>query len=770
MSTGTIKKTVLIEIECKTDRPTAAITKFAVSTRQARQETEKLDSAQKKQTATLEQNRARVENQTARITAFGAAVDRAANSSNTSASSITSMGSALGRLGPAIGGGIAVLGGAAIAAERLGAESLKVQAVFKNLAFSIEPARRATHGLVSDMTLATEANRLVSLGVTDNAEDFGKLAQAAQALGQKLGTSTESAFESLTAALGRGSSMMLDNLGIVVKQEQAHQQYAEQLGKSVDQLTEVEKAEAFRKVALKAIFAAASEVTVVTDGAAAATQRYRVELENLKSSALGAEDRTLALRDGLAQLTDREIRQAITGARTYGASIDEVKARLFALGVGYSAMPKTVDAWVRALEAASTAHRSAAADVVLNKDALLELVRAAGDADRALNKIAESAGRTVRGREIELTLAAIEGKSGRANTAYKNELLEEQASLRIEALEAEGKLAEAEEARHQEAVRQIQVENEGLKKNIGLRHERENVVPIRRGIDPGTLRAIDDDFAAQRYEQSATPGFTAATGVTPIDPFSRENEEQDAREAWEQRDKARRKADEAAKDEAERQAEKRHKAELDRLEELESKYLAVGKAIGDSVGGLAAAFLEAGDLSGEGFKKVLVAWGRSESIRLAATAVSAGVQAVVAAATFNFPQAAALGAAAAQAAAGAALVAGMTGAAGGFGSFSKSTKGDALTGASFGAGAEAANDRPTVSNSQEDQVALSPTESALRRSNSAIGGAPSGSGQGGPVYNFAPGSVVSLGAIDEQTGIKLHQGIERARKRVGGMT
>jgi hypothetical protein len=44
--------------------------------------------------------------------------------------------------------------------------------------------------------------------------------------------------------LGRGSALILDNLGIVIDLEEAYESYAAQMGKTANQLTDVEKKQA----------------------------------------------------------------------------------------------------------------------------------------------------------------------------------------------------------------------------------------------------------------------------------------------------------------------------------------------------------------------------------------------------------------------------------------------------------------------------------------------------------------------------------------------
>ena len=74
----------------------------------------------------------------------------------------------------------------------------------------------------------------------------------AKRLGDALGRDTASSVESLVTGIGRQSRLMLDNIGIIVKSEEAYERYANELGKTKDQLTDAEKKQAFMNAALEA--------------------------------------------------------------------------------------------------------------------------------------------------------------------------------------------------------------------------------------------------------------------------------------------------------------------------------------------------------------------------------------------------------------------------------------------------------------------------------------------------------------------------------------
>ena len=112
--------------------------------------------------------------------------------------------------------------------------------------------RDATNGTMNDMDLFRQANNAMVLGITKNSEEMARMFDLAQRLGRALGVDTAHAVESLITGIGRQSRLMLDNIGIVVKSEEAYEKYAMSLGKTTSQLTDAEKKQAFLNATLEA--------------------------------------------------------------------------------------------------------------------------------------------------------------------------------------------------------------------------------------------------------------------------------------------------------------------------------------------------------------------------------------------------------------------------------------------------------------------------------------------------------------------------------------
>ena len=134
-------------------------------------------------------------------------------------------------------------------------ESAKIETMgraFKTLSggsldaeISMKKLKEATDGTMSQFDLFQQANNAMILGVSKNSDEMAEMFDIAQRLGQALGKDTRSSVESLITGIGRQSRLMLDNIGIIVKSEEAYEKYAEELGLTSDSLTDTQKKQAF---------------------------------------------------------------------------------------------------------------------------------------------------------------------------------------------------------------------------------------------------------------------------------------------------------------------------------------------------------------------------------------------------------------------------------------------------------------------------------------------------------------------------------------------
>lgn len=99
-------------------------------------------------------------------------------------------------------------------------------------------------GTISNKDLVLAANKAMSLGVIKDTSEMATIMEVARVKGQNMGLSMTQAFDDLVTGLGRGSAMILDNLGIVVKVGEVNEDYAKSLGKTVQELTAAEQKQA----------------------------------------------------------------------------------------------------------------------------------------------------------------------------------------------------------------------------------------------------------------------------------------------------------------------------------------------------------------------------------------------------------------------------------------------------------------------------------------------------------------------------------------------
>lgn len=147
----------------------------------------------------------------------------------------------------------------------------------------LEQLQRASRGTVSSLSLVTQANNAILLGIEQ--DQLPRLLKAAEVLGAAVGRTTEQAFGDLTMGIGRQSRMILDNLGIIVKAEDAYKSYAKSIGVSVDALTAQQRQLAFNQAVMLGVADAVDKLEGSITAATTATQRFNAEWADFKIKA-----------------------------------------------------------------------------------------------------------------------------------------------------------------------------------------------------------------------------------------------------------------------------------------------------------------------------------------------------------------------------------------------------------------------------------------------------------------------------------------------------
>ncbi len=301
----------------------AGLDKLAASAQKAALENERFAQAVAKtatasnQAATAAQKLATEEQRTATAAANAAAAQTRAEKAALSlaqanakaAQSAQSAGGYFAKMGESVSAGIAgIVGPAAAATVALGAlkgaadltmagaSAQQTRGAFDQLAKAagttgaalMTALRSASGGEISDLNLQLAANKANLLGVANSAEQFSVLMEIARDRAQKMGITTTQAFDNLVTGLGRGSALILDNLGIMVKESEVYNAYAASVGKSASALSDAEKKQALINAVLKDGAASIAATGGAIDSNAAAFARAGAVISNIGSAVGGA--------------------------------------------------------------------------------------------------------------------------------------------------------------------------------------------------------------------------------------------------------------------------------------------------------------------------------------------------------------------------------------------------------------------------------------------------------------------------------------------------
>jgi hypothetical protein len=120
--------------------------------------------------------------------------------------------------------GLAALGMVKLADEfrvvQLSSERL-AKSIGQNSQEILTATRKGVGGAVSDLNILKQVNTAILLGIPVTAKEMGNMAQVATRLGRAVGRDAASALGDLVTGIGRMSPLILDNLGITIKAEEA---------------------------------------------------------------------------------------------------------------------------------------------------------------------------------------------------------------------------------------------------------------------------------------------------------------------------------------------------------------------------------------------------------------------------------------------------------------------------------------------------------------------------------------------------------------------
>lgn len=145
------------------------------------------------------------------------------------------------------------------------------------LSLTVDALRSATQGTVSDIALLKSANLMLMLKIDANL--LPSLFESAMKLGYTLGLKTPKAIESLSIGLARQSRMVLDNLGIIFKVDEALAWYKSKHKKQ--KLTQADKREAWIEYAIHRLIEQAKPL--ILNMQQVRREQYYANVQNAKS-------------------------------------------------------------------------------------------------------------------------------------------------------------------------------------------------------------------------------------------------------------------------------------------------------------------------------------------------------------------------------------------------------------------------------------------------------------------------------------------------------
>lgn len=208
------------------------------------------------------------------------AKDTASKSIKTFSDSASKMGTAVKNASIVAATGITAISAASVFLASESAKGLDIQRGFirsfgDDYIGNIEILRQAAKGTIADTDLMLAANKAALLGITTNVDDLAGLMVTARLRGKEMGLTTTQAFDDIVTGIGRGSPLILDNLGIKIP---------EAVKVAMESMTEAEKTQALLNFAMQDGAVIASQLGGDTESASDKIAQLKTDFENAKSA------------------------------------------------------------------------------------------------------------------------------------------------------------------------------------------------------------------------------------------------------------------------------------------------------------------------------------------------------------------------------------------------------------------------------------------------------------------------------------------------------
>jgi hypothetical protein len=213
----------------------------------------------------------------------------------------------------------------------------------------IAAAARASEGLATDLTLMTQANKMAALGVKMSNQEFADYVAAVTTMSRASGTTLTHGLESATTALSRQSTLMADNIGVVMSATTANENWAAANNRTVQSMTDLEKRQAFQLEFMTQLKAKASETLGTLETGTTAYTKVTVAATNAAHKLFSSLDRRLGLA---LDNTANQLREGTTQAAAFLPALTALLGPVGMLGGGMLFMSDRTDLAAEALRAA----------------------------------------------------------------------------------------------------------------------------------------------------------------------------------------------------------------------------------------------------------------------------------------------------------------------------------------------------------------------------------------------------------------------------------
>ncbi len=179
------------------------------------------------------------------------------------------------KIGGAMGTALDFTRQAAMAAEAKQSFESYTRTVGVSAETMLNKLRVASNGTISDVELVKTASKAMSLGVTKDADEMSNLLLVARNKARLFGMDTSQAFEDIVTGIGRGSPMILDNLGIQIPQALKDMEGGIKSADGVQAILNATLADGMKQI---------QDMGGVADSAADSYRRAAASVQNLKDS------------------------------------------------------------------------------------------------------------------------------------------------------------------------------------------------------------------------------------------------------------------------------------------------------------------------------------------------------------------------------------------------------------------------------------------------------------------------------------------------------